>query len=206
MFKSIDLLGANTVLSYALIDDYKVTCAQTISPQGPIPNNSLFQACSLSKTVTAVVTLMLATQKRIDLDISINQQLKTWNIQDDKDNCITPRHCLSMTSGLCYGFKIQPPFKNYSQGSPIPSLKDILNGESPATKLLIKVYTKPGLEYAYAGAGLMVVQQLIEEVSGLSLSQLMDTDVFKALDMRHSTFACPLEESRRALAIPGFDP
>ena len=45
-------------------------------PNGkPVTTDTLFQAASISKPVTALVTMRLARQKAVDLDIDVNAYL-----------------------------------------------------------------------------------------------------------------------------------
>jgi hypothetical protein len=52
----------------------------------------------------------------------------------------------------------------------------------------------PGLSYRYSPAGYGIVQQLVEDVTGLPFETAMQDLVLDPLEMRHSTFAQPLPE------------
>ena len=164
------------VIGYAIINDYKLSFADTISidPEIAASIDSLFQGCSFSKSLTALGILLLVSQGKVNLDTPLNQQLKTWKISEGSDEAINIRQCLSMTSGLCYGSQ-GISFPGYPQTKSVPTLQNILNGTSPATNHPIKLSYTPGSQYSYSGAGYMVLQKLIEDIT----QQLFSTFVLE---------------------------
>ncbi|MDO8954148.1 MAG: serine hydrolase domain-containing protein [Gammaproteobacteria bacterium] len=192
------------VVGFAIIDDYKIVETKTLSQYSEIKvsDQSLFQACSLSKSLTAAAVLHLCSKNKISLGIPLNAQLSLWKIRGQDAENVTISQCLSMTSGLCYGDQ-NLSFPNYSHDAPIPKLMDILNGVSPAITPSIKLGTIPGLQYAYTGTGYMALQQLIEEQTFMSFDTFMTACIFPSLIMTHSTFECPLTKWQSD-AIPGF--
>ncbi|HLX54680.1 MAG TPA: serine hydrolase [Aquella sp.] len=194
---------------YALIEDGKIFATDTISIDSEIEvsTHSLFQACSLSKPLTAYVILKLVEAGKLDLDKPINQQLKSWKIPGGEyADQITVKHCLTMTSGLCYG-ESKTSFPGYLQSQSIPTLQNILDGIEPAANvgLPIRSSCQPGSVYSYSGAGFMVLQKLIEDATGTAFAKFLDEQVFPSMSMTQSTFECPLGEVHRNLAVPGFD-
>jgi CubicO group peptidase (beta-lactamase class C family) len=183
-------------VGYALINDFEVADAVTISQDKQInAGTSLFQACSLSKTLAAFAILKLASDNLIDLDSPIATQLKGWKLPaNDFPIPVTVRQCLSMTSGLTFG-EIGKSFLGYPQGTPVPTLNEILQGLPPATNDAIKISDEPGSHYYYSGAGFMVLQQLIQDVSGLSYNKFIKDKILKPLQMEVSTVQCPLPSS-----------
>lgn len=196
-----------SAVGYAIINKYKIIKANTISntPQIKAFTNSILQACSFSKCLTAYAILKLVAEEKIDLDLAVNKQLETWQIpQSEYSEEITIRQCLSMTSGFHYG-ALNSSFAGYSQERDLPSLKNILNGEAPATNPPVKICYKPGSSYFYSGAGYMVLQQLIEDKTKQPFTQFMNNHVLKSLDMAHSVFQQPLTGTWKPHAIPGFN-
>jgi CubicO group peptidase (beta-lactamase class C family) len=130
---------------YALIDAYKVARVETISDSIGCDTSSLFQACSLSKSITAYAVLDLVAQNKIQLDSPINMYLDSWKISDSPySDLVTARHCLNMTSGLCFGVP-GTAFAGYSREALIPTLSEILCGKAPATNLPVKVVFEIGI-------------------------------------------------------------
>lgn len=198
-----------SVVGYAVVSAAHVTHVNTLALTSQLPagNASLFQAASLSKPLAAFAALNLVSKNQIQLDVPVNQQLRHWKIPKDAagySERVTPRECLSMTSGLTYG-KPGTVFGGYSYGQPVPTLDQLLNGLAPATNPAIRASFNPGQVYAYTGAGYMVLQKLMQEKTGRVFQTMMEQDFFPKLSMSHSSYACPLSASLRHLAIPGFD-
>ena len=65
--------------------------------------DTLYQAASLSKLVTAVMALRLVQQGRLDLDRDVSNELRSWHLpQSDLaiGHPVTLRGLLSMTGGI----------------------------------------------------------------------------------------------------------
>ncbi|MCX7123305.1 MAG: serine hydrolase [Gammaproteobacteria bacterium] len=193
------------VAGYALIEGGKIVDQQTISlhPKIQVSTESLFQACSLSKPLTAWAILHLVQAGKIDLHQPLNNQLQHWKIPPSEYGEVTISQCLSMTSGLCYGDPNQK-IPNYPHDAALPSLRETLDGCLPAINPAIRLGLKPGSRYIYSGAGFMVLQQLIEEKTGQAFAEYMEQVIFQQLRMVKSTFECPLKKWR-ADAVPGFN-
>jgi CubicO group peptidase (beta-lactamase class C family) len=144
---------------------------------------------------------------KLDLNKPVNQQLKSWKIPGGEyADQITAKHCLTMTSGLCYG-EFKTSFPGYKQSQSLPTLQNILDGREPATNVGSPVRSsyRPGSVYSYSGAGFMVLQKLIEDATGTAFAKFLDEQVLPSMSMTQSTFECPLGKAHRNLAVPGFD-
>ena len=185
--------------NFSIIENFEIIATNAFSRHEAVSVNgeSRFQACSLSKSLTAVAILLLLKQGRIDLDAPISNRFAL------NGSYVTARHCLSMTSGLSYG---QPgtPIPTYKQEDPLPTVQQILDGAYPAKNPPIVCSSTPGILCKYSGAGFMVLQKLIEDVTQLPFATFMRENILIPLNMTHSTFECPLAEGREN-AVPGFD-
>ena len=131
-------------------------------------------AASLSKAVFAVLTMKLNQLGIIDLDKPVYKYLKK-PIKDYEDFAqlsaderykeITPRMCLSHTTGL--------PNIRYIQ--PTTGEEDTLG--------TLKIYFKPGTRYAYSGEGIKLLQLAIEDITGKSVEELAEKYIFKPCKM-----------------------
>src|SRR5690606_19351846 len=86
---------------------------------------TLFQAGSISQAITALTTLRLAEQGRIDMDGDVNRHLERWKLPASAFTIaekVTPRRILSHTAGLT-GWDLPA----YALGAPVPSLPEILS-------------------------------------------------------------------------------
>jgi CubicO group peptidase (beta-lactamase class C family) len=178
-------------LSVALIKDNQVEWAKSYgvkrdNSSDSISINTLFQAASLSKPVTALVLLKLVEQGLIDLDSNINNQLSSWKIPDNKHTVnrkITPKNLILHTSGLEV-----PHYPGYSVGQQLPDIYDILNGNNPSNSEPATVQFEPNSRWSYSGAGYEVLQLLLMEKKGMSFPELMQEELFNPLKISNSTF------------------
>ncbi|MDX8456389.1 serine hydrolase domain-containing protein [Mesorhizobium sp. VK9D] len=159
----------------------------------PIGPDTLFQAASISKPVTAMAVLALAQAGRLDLDADVNSYLKSWkvpaNSYTDKAK-VTLRELLSHSAGTTVN-----GFAGYQAGAAIPSLIEVLNGSSPANNRPIVVDEPPGERFRYSGGGYTIVQQLLIDVTGRPFEDLLDEMVLRPLGMARSSYRQPLPAS-----------
>src|SRR5579863_4970264 len=121
-------------VSIAVIHDGKIEWARgfgVTSVGGPaVTPDTLFQAASISKPVTAMAVLHLVESGKLNLDADVNQYLKIWKVPANaftEKTKITLRELLSHTAGMTvHGFP------GYASGSALPTLVQVLNGEKPA--------------------------------------------------------------------------
>jgi CubicO group peptidase (beta-lactamase class C family) len=158
-----------------------------------VTNETLFQAASISKLVTAMVACRLVEAGLLDLDVDVNQQLRSWQLPKSKhtqERKVTLRGMLSHTSGLG-----PSGYPGYRAGEPLPTLKQILDGKPPAKRKPVRVVQVPGTGFLYSGGAYMVIQQMIEDVTGRPLADLAQEWIFDKLGMTHSTFDSLLPEA-----------
>ncbi|WP_294322190.1 serine hydrolase domain-containing protein [uncultured Sphingomonas sp.] len=153
----------------------------------PVTPDTMFQAASISKVVTAMLALRLVEQGKIALDNDINTALRSWHLPPDAKLAprgVTLRQLLSHTAGLgVHGFA------GYATGAPLPSTVQILEGSSPANSEAVRSTLPAGGQWRYSGGGYVVTQLALSDVSGLSFARLADRDILRPLRMAHSTFS-----------------
>ncbi|MEX0675502.1 MAG: serine hydrolase domain-containing protein [Pirellulales bacterium] len=166
-----------------------------------VTSETLFQAASISKPVTAAGALSLVEVGKLDLDAKVNDLLKSWKIPDNattKEHPIKLRHLLSHTAGLTvHGFP------GYAQDASRPSLLEILDGKEPANTRAIQPHLKPGYRFLYSGGGYCVLQQLLLDTTESPFPQFMQTRVLAPLGMSHSTYEQPLPQTRAGQSAKG---
>lgn len=126
----------------------------------PVTPETVFEAASLSKPVFAYLVMALAHDNVIDLDTPITRYLPEREGLEPRLGAVTGRQLLSHTGGL---------------GS---RLRD---GE-------VIVEAEPGSRWRYSGAGYVLLQWAVENVTGQSLEVLARTHVFEPLGMTRSGF------------------
>lgn len=131
--RRLDLAAAIRALnipsvSVALIDGGTLDWARVFGRGATA--DTLYQAASLSKLVTAVAALRLVEQGRLALDRDVNEQLTGWRLPDSpltRGHPVTLRGLLSMTAGIGV-----PGYVGYAPEQPLPDLVQILDGAPPA--------------------------------------------------------------------------
>ena len=106
---------------------------------------TMFQAASISKPITATVALYFVQQGKLKLDSDVNEQLKSWQIPENEytqEQKVTLRRILSHTAGLS-GLGL----KGYCEYEKKPTLFEILDGKFPAHSDPITVITVPGSKF-----------------------------------------------------------
>ncbi|WMJ68472.1 serine hydrolase domain-containing protein [Stenotrophomonas sp. 24(2023)] len=190
----------------ALVDQGRVQWARTYgvrdaAGQPPATAATLFQAGSISKTVSALGALRLVEQGRLSLDAEANAQLQHWKIPD---NAFTQGHPVTLRALLNHaaGTNVHG-FEGYPRGAPVPNLLQVLDGVPPATSPAVRVEATPGTAWTYSGGGYSVVQQLMVEAGGQPFAALMQSLVLAPLQMRDSTFEVALPAAWQARAASG---
>jgi CubicO group peptidase (beta-lactamase class C family) len=185
-------------LSVAVIRDFKIHWAKAygiadVESGRPVETNTLFQAASISKPVTAMAAMRLVDQHRLALDEDINAILKSWHAPAQ---AVTPRSLMSHTSGADDGFG----FPGYDPSAPRPTLVQILDGKPPSNVGPV-LFARPAYQsYKYSGGGVTIMQLLLMDLTGMRFAEFMTSTVLDPLGMSDSSYAQPLsaELARRA--------
>lgn len=196
-------------VSMAVINDGRIEWARgygvlEAGGKEPVTPETLFQAASNSKSLTAMAVLRLVEQGRLDLDSDVNNRLISWKVPENeftKDQKVTVRRLLSHTAGVS-----NPGFIGYPVDQPLPTLRQILEGEKPANSQPVRVELKPGTKFLYSGGGYVILQQLMMDVTGKSFPELMQKMIFSPLGMTNSYFQQPLSPELASRAAAGYLP
>jgi CubicO group peptidase (beta-lactamase class C family) len=168
----------------------------------PVKPETLFQAGSISKPVSAVAALALVQAGKLDLDADVNLALKSWKVPASSytgESQVTLRRLLNHSAGITvHGFA------GYPAGGPIPSLVDVLNGTPPANSAPVLVENPPGAKYQYSGGGYTIVQQLLIDVTGKPFPDFLEDTVLKPFGMAHSSFLQPLPAREAQVAATPY--
>lgn len=181
-------------LSIAVVKDGKIAWAkgygvQDLESKKPVTNETLFQACSISKPVTALAILKLIQDGKLQLDQDVNEILKGWNIPQSpfsKDEAVTIRKLLNHTAGFATGRRPMMPLN-----SKLPSTIEILKGIPPSISNPIELEFVPGSKWQYSGAGYTILQLILEEYYHQSFSGLMKKQVLHPLNLKNSSYLYP---------------
>lgn len=169
----------------------------------PVTANTLFQAGSISKPVSAMAALRLVQQGKMNLDANINIYLTSWKLPASAPAAgrpVTLRELLTHTGGTTvHGFA------GYAKGEPVPSLVQVLDGVKPANSAAIRGDMAPGTEWRYSGGGYTIMQQALIDVAKQPFPLLLHDTVLAPIGMTHSTFEQPLPPEWNPVATPYDD-
>lgn len=187
-------------VSVAVIENGKIAWAKgwgvrEAGQPDPITSDTLFQAASISKPVTALAVLRLAEHGYLDLDEDVNAYLTSWKVPANGgwQPRVTLRQLLSHTGGTTV-----PGFPGYPQGQPLPAALQVLNGKPPANTDPVIVNVLPGTLNRYSGGGTTIVQQLLVDLLGQPFPQIIQELVLNPLGMDRSTYELPRDRWQAA--------
>lgn len=138
---------------------------------------AVFNIGSVSKTFTAMAITMLKQKGKLSYDDPVQ---KYWPKLAYAG--ITLRHLLSHTSGLPEYMKF---FKKlWKDKSKIATNRDVLN---ILVKDKPKATHKPGERWKYCNTGYVLLALVVEKVSGVNFPEFLQQNIFKPLQMNHTT-------------------
>ena len=130
----------------------------------PAAYNSIFNVASITKTITAVIALKLASKGEWDLDKPLYHFWVDPDIKaDPRSRKITTRNILNQQSG----------FPNWRR-------------ESKTGKLVFE--HDPGTTYQYSGEGFEYLRRALERKFHQPLNKLADKEIFKPFGMTDSRY------------------
>jgi CubicO group peptidase (beta-lactamase class C family) len=194
-------------VSIAVINDYKIEWAKGYgwadsAERRKVTPKTLFQAASISKSLSGVGLLRLVQDKKLDLHSDVNQYLTSWKFPYDsvsKGKKITLAHLLSHTAGLSvHGFP------GYAVNDSLPTLTDILDGRKPANSEAIRSQFPPGEKFQYSGGGTTVAQLIAMDISKKPYDEFMWVNVLKPLSMNNSSYSMPPDGKRASYLATGY--
>ncbi|MHA1211866.1 MAG: serine hydrolase domain-containing protein [Candidatus Heimdallarchaeota archaeon] len=193
-------------LCIAVINNYKIEWAKSYGVRNinvkddPITLNTIFQAASITKVLMALMTLHLVEKEILDLDEPVNTKLKNWKIPANdftKDKEITLRHILTHSSG------ISMPFTGFGreEGS-APTIMQTLKGETPAKNEPAEVVFAPESRHQYSNFGFIMIEKLLQDVTGKKLNDLAKEILYEPLGITNSFLEYPSEELQKRMIYP----
>ncbi|EJR53612.1 hypothetical protein IIM_02391 [Bacillus cereus VD107] len=156
-----------------------------------ITTNSIFNSCSISKFITAILVLTLADKGTLNLDEDVNDRLTSWNIPTNlftSQKKITLRNLLSHQSGI-----IDPPnsFEHYTLEKGLPKIHELLSGKTLYCPVPIEVTYEPESEFHYSDANFCIIELLLEDITGKPFNLLLEEYIFQPLQLTNSTVFSP---------------
>lgn len=171
-----------------LIEDGRVHGARYASAGSGVNGDTLFPVASLSKWIAACAVMTLVQDGRVELDAPVSRYLTRWQLPAgpfDPDG-VTARRLLSHTAGLTDGLG----FADYGSDEIPPPLLDSLAAPraSSGQPVRIEAGIEPGSEWRYSGGGYLVLELLVEEVSGRPFADYVEDAVFGPFGMQRAGY------------------
>ncbi len=139
-----------------------------------------FHVASVSKQFTAFSILMLAQQGKLSLDDKVQKYITELR---EFDQPITIRHLLHHTSGLRDQWNLLI-MSGTRLGEDVVKDEDILDLVSRMKELNFK----PGDQHLYCNTGYTLLAYIVKRVSGQSLREFAEANIFKPLGMTRTFF------------------
>lgn len=200
--KELHVMG----VSIAVIHEEKIEWARGFGVRAvngpPVTPETLFQAASISKPLSAMAALRLVEQHKLGLDTDINAYLTSWKLPSAAVTAgkpITLRGLITHTAGInVHGFP------GYASSAPVPTLVQVLNGEKPANTEAIRSEAAPGERWQYSGGGFTIMQQALIDLSKEPYPKLLHDSVLAPIGMTRSTYEQPLPTALRENAATPY--
>ncbi len=146
----------------------------------PIFPESVFDMASISKQFTAMSILLLSKQGKLSLDDEIQEYLPEIPRYESP---VTIRHLIHHTSGLRSGLMLAELLGMDSHKvhlTPDDFLALLARQKEPSNKA--------GEEFDYLNTGYLLLGFIVKRVSGTSLREYAEENIFKPLGMRNTHF------------------
>ena len=186
--KEHDIPGA----SIAVIENGRIAWARgfglaDLASGRPVTADTLFQAQSITKTLTALATVKLLADEEIALDEPVNRYLTGWTIPENEYTKKVPvsfRMLLNHTGGL------SNPYPDGCCGpkETLPTLQQVLRGMPPANNQPLTVERVPGTRFNYCNGCYTVLQPALESISQQAFPSLMQELVLTPAGMDDTSF------------------
>ena len=145
----------------------------------PISPSSIFHVASISKEFTAMAIQLLARQEKLSLDDDVRKYVPEV---PDFGERIAIKHLIHHTSGLRDQWSLLE-MAGWREDDVITE-DDILDLVSRQKALNFK----PGEEHLYSNTGYTLLAIIVKRVSGQSLREFADANIFKPLGMTRTHF------------------
>ena len=145
----------------------------------------------------------MSIEATLSLSDSANLWLRSWKIPSNAFTAQTPvrvEHLLSHTAGATNG-----AVGIYAPGTAVPTLLQALDGAPPSNRPPVRIDTRPGTEWRYAGGGYSILQQMLIDITRSPFPELMSSLILSPVGMRSSCFCQPLPDSLAPRAAAGHD-
>ncbi|MFB7089146.1 serine hydrolase domain-containing protein [Streptomyces sp. NPDC056296] len=185
----LGIVGAQVAL---VIDGEFVECPvgiENVTTGRAVTADTLFQIGSTSKVFTAALVMQLADAGMLDIDKPVARFLPGFRLGDeDATATVTPRHLMSMTSGIDNG-----PYVDTGRGDDAVRTLVQLVADLP-------VIAQPGEIFGYNNASAGISGLLVETLTGMTWDEALRDRLLVPAGLRHSA-SLPEEQVYHPVAV-----
>lgn len=149
----------------------------------PMTENTVFDLASVSKTVsTAISTMILIERGQLRLEDNVSLYIpdyKPWVGADGTKKDIKVINLLTHTSGLPSYADVAMLQKKYQVPNPDGLIEHIAS---------VKRESEPGTKMTYSCLNFITLQRIIESVSGQTLQEFAQENIYQPLGMKHTDY------------------
>ena len=186
----------------------------------PMQTDSIFRIASMTKAITSVAVMMLYERGYFQLNDPVSDFIPAFAnprvaVSYDENGAVTETRpaereiriidLLSHSSGISYPFIDQPLQRSYKAAGVIDGLtaKDMKLADGMRALAGQPLLFDPGSRFAY-GLNTDLLGYLVEVVSGKSLDQFFQEEIFTPLGMRDTHFYLPASKADRLVTLYAF--
>lgn len=179
-------------MSVAIVQDNEILYLKgfgsaSLKKQTSVTPQTIFDLASCSKSFTALATLLLWNDGKIDLDAPLKNYIPEFRLENSKSSDeITVRQLLNQTSGIP-GTIYEPV--GYHQG-PTAMVEMVKSMEKT------RINRPPGSSFEYSNLNYSLLGALVERVSGKTFEDFVQERIFTPLGMNDSTLIPQIAASR----------
>ncbi|MBF9031000.1 serine hydrolase [Rhodobacterales bacterium HKCCE3408] len=162
--------------------------------QAPVTPDTVFEAASVAKPVTAWAILRLAEQGLLDLDAPIETFISHWSLPPSPfdHSGVTARRLLAHAAGINFGGDpgVEP-------GEDVPTLREAADGTGLEGGRIEAAFP-PAERYRYSSKGYALLEMAVEDITGAPFAEYMQAQILEPLEMTSSGFEWTPELRDRA--------
>ncbi len=212
------LYGVHTRLAHKgeVVSDY-LAGIRGLEDGTPVEDDTIYRIYSMTKPITGVAMMMLYEEGKFDLDDPVSKYVPEFSdlkvldgvnedgspILKDLERQPTIRELMSHTSGFGYGLSGADPVNSAFRDMKVleaPDMQSFIDRTAD-----IPLLFQPGEAWFYS-VGMDIQGHIIEELSGQSFGEFLQTRLFDPLGMVDTGFYVPDEDYDRLSEVYGFDP
>jgi uncharacterized protein YbbC (DUF1343 family) len=153
----------------------------------PMTEDTVFDAASLTKVVACTPAVMLLVERgRIELEERVQTFIPEF--KGDGKEMITLRQLLTHTSGLRPDISTRPAWSGYDTAIRMACAE--------------KLVSPPGTAFRYSDINFFLLGEVVRRVSGLSLDEFVEREVYRPLNMVDTGFRPFMTSNVTDLATP----